>query len=549
MQPGVSIPLTGKLAALFRVPIDYVLEVRRQGKIMGAISVPNYPGGLSLTQPHATSVRHTLGEEPVREATSNRARQIVIRGNSGQRARAGYNELGEVIFAEGPIILREFQAFLDRYQRYVATYPDITLVFRAFTENLNYRCEVGTWTVEWDEDITPLANWTLTLNAYMDAASNDPINLLSPVSDYFEKAAEKIQLMNAYLAIAGNSLTNFRGDLESLRAPLHALQQSSEAAGLVVDAARGVLRFPADVVADIANAATAFKNAWDGATGGRFGDPIGEREWDAIGGEWESMRVRLGYAAEDSGRDAMTALGFSGGGPDDLDASTSRATAGGPMDGHRQRPPSRGPRRDAPETTAVQMRPQETLRDLAQRFYNDPDQWIVIAEYNGWQNAHRLGSGRPARRGDWVLVPRWAVSERLLLQSDPYMRDLYLTEDGDLEMVGQGDAGLVLDLRTIRGPANLEQALTGRMLTAAGESSGFPEYGLPRIVGAGSSSGLRSYVASHVRDQLFRDPRIDRVWDLEVLDEGDRLTAGAKLSPKDAAGSPVTLLAPLPPAA
>ncbi len=550
MYPGVAVPQSGRLAALFRVPIDYVLEVRVDGQVAVAVSVPNYPGGLSLSQPHATSVRHTLGDEPVREATVNRFRTIVIRGNSGFRARAGYNERGEVIFAEGPIILREFQAFLDAYQKLVAEDgPRVTLVFRAFAENYNYRCEIETWAVERDAATTPLANWSLTLRAYLDAPPNNPINLLSPVSDWFEKAAQKIQLANAYIAIAGNATTNFRGDLESLRAPGRALQQTALALQNVADGARAIARFPADMVADFANAAQGFKDAYEDVVGGRFDDPW-VNEWEALSGEWERLTNTLGITAEDAPRDSMTALGYSGGTAADLEMSRARALAVGPLDGLYLRAPTRGPRLDAQEATPVQLRTGENLRDVALRILGDAEQWIVIAEYNGWQNAHRLGSGRPARRGDWVRVPRGRRSETLLRRSDPYMRDLYLDAEGDLELVGQGGTtGFLMDLRTVRGPANLRQALTGRMLTVMGESAGFPQYGLPRVVGLGGSASGAAYIAAHVRDQLLRDPRVDLVQNLSVTDEGDTLTAEADVTPKDATGSPVTLLAPLPSAA
>jgi hypothetical protein len=550
--PGVDIPATGRLAALFRVPIDYVLEVRVQGKITSAISVPNYPGGIVLEQPHATSVRHTLGDEPVREGTVNRTRNITIRGNSGYAARAGYNETGQVIFANGPIIVREFQGFLDNYQKLLAALGEdmVDMVFRAFEEKWNYRCEVGVLVIDRGAERSPTTwDWHVTLKGYLDAPPNDPINLLSPVSDWFEEAARTIQLANAYIAVAGNAAQNLRGDLESLRAPLQALQQTGQALQAVTQGSRDLARFPADMVADFSNAAVSFKSAWEDITGGRFDDPLGVNGWTALQGEWELLQTRLGYAAEDSARESMTVLGYSGGSPTDLEASDQRAAAVGPLDGLYPRPGPRN-RRDATETTPVQLRPRENLRDLAERYYGDPDEWIVIAAYNGWQSAHRLGSGRPARRGDWVFIPRRDLSPKLLHETDLYLEDIYLTHDGDLEFIGQDDpTGFKMDLRTIRGAANLRQALTGRLTTAAGDSRGFPRYGLPRVVGTGMNSSVAAYVAGHLRDQLLRDSRVDTVQNLSVSDGGDRLVAEGEVTPKDSAGSTVRLLAPLPPAA
>ena len=543
MLPGVDVPASGQLAALFRVPIDYVLELRVDGKVASAVSVPNYPGGLSIEQPHASIVRHTLGDEPVRELTANRTWMITVRGNSGWAERAGYNGLGHVIFAPGTVIVREFQDFLNAYQEKAAEHPTRTdLVFRAFGEQLNYRCEVESWSIDRDAARSPHTwDWALRLKGYAPAAPNKPLNLLSPVAEAFETATAKVQLANAYIAQAGNAVANLRGDLERLRAPLLALQQTGQALGKVTQSAREIARFPASVVADFANAARIYKDVWEDLVGSQFDDPLGVNGLSALSGEWELLKTRLGYPAEDAAQDAVTMLGLSGGGAGDLDSAESRALVVGPLSGFGSQPAPRDRRRDAPRATPVQLHAGESLRDVASRVLGDAEQWSVIAEYNGWQNAHRLGSGRPARRGDVVQVPVLAVDPVVSPpDTDPFLRDFFLTEDGDLELTPDGD------LRTVRGVPNLRQALAGRLLTERGTSAGFPAYGLPPLVGSGISLGMRAYFAAHMREQLLRDPRVESVASLEVVDDGDTFFAQAEVAPLSAAGQPLTVLAPIP---
>ena len=552
MLPGVSAP-TGVLAALFRVPIDYLLEVRVRGQVALAVSVPNYPDGVTFERPHATTIRHTLGEDPVREATANRYRVITIRGNSGMAARAGYSRIGLITYADGPTIVREFSEFLDNYQKMLAELPPLLkldLVFRALTEGVALRCEIESWS--WERSAQRSAStwdWQLRLRAYQDAGGVGPLSLLGKVAEAFDTATSLVQSANGYVAAAGNVVTNFRGDLETLRGPLIALQQTAGALSDAADSVRDLQRFPAVLAADFAHTAAAFQSAWENSEPGTLlansFDPLGAREGNLgfqLQGEWEMLQRTFGYAAEDSARDAMTVLGMSGGNGGDLPEAAARASVTEPL-GHRRLPLSRDLRRDVQRVSRARLRPRESLRDVAQRYYGDADRWIEIAVYNGWQSAHRLGSGRPARRGDVVLVPVEAVDQELLpSQSDPYFQDLYLGPDGDLDLTTWGD------LRTIRGAANLEQAIRLRMLVVKGDSSGFPEYGLPRLIGTSGSAGTRGYIAAHISDQLLRDPRVQSVSSIVVEGDGDTYVAEAEVIPQDAAGEALTVLAPLPPA-
>ena len=65
---SIPIPASGRLGALLRVPIDYILEVYSGGSITQMITLPQTPSNYTQTRPSATIVTHTLGEV-VRELT------------------------------------------------------------------------------------------------------------------------------------------------------------------------------------------------------------------------------------------------------------------------------------------------------------------------------------------------------------------------------------------------------------------------------------------------------------------------------------------------
>lgn len=542
--PGVSLPTDPRLASLFRVPINYVLEVRVRGVVVGSLSVPNDPNGITLSQPHATSIEHTLGASPVREHTRNKERVLVIRGSSGARPRSGYNSLGQVIFADGPVIQRQFQEFLDEYQKSAEKYPgDVEMVFRAFDEGWDYLVEPEGWVADRDARTRSVLSWQLRLRVYGDTSAERPLNILSPVSDAFEEAALKVAQMNAYLALAGNAATNARGDLESLRAPLLAAQQTLAAIDVVTEGARGIARFPGVLLADLAVIGSQLRDVWGDVFGSRTERSVLGTGVVALQGGWESIKRSVGYAAEDTPRDAVTALGLSGGGGEDLNLAQLRQASTGALSGRAAAAPRT---LDAtPAATAVVLRAGETLRAVAQRFYGDADRWGEIASFNGWRGPERLSDGSAARPGVRILVPTGVLDPEVRRPDrDPFLHDVYVSPEGDFEYTEDGD------LRTVRGPENFKQAVRLRMLTIQGQSPGFPRYGLPRVVGGSArpteGGDMAAYIASHVREQALRDSRVQSVRGLEVLDQGDEFQVRAVLVPQDGTGEPLSVLAPIP---
>jgi len=173
----------------------------------------------------------------------------------------------------------------------------------------------------------------------------------------------------------------------------------------------------------------------------------------------------------------------------------------------------------------------ETLEHLAARVLGSAARWTEIAELNGWIDAETLGSGRPARAGDLVLIPlNTNAQPEPARERDAYGTDLALDQNGDLQLKGA-------DLATISGAANVEQALGLRLKTTALELAWAPRYGLPALTGTRLTATSAGYVGALVREQIEADARIERALLIEARDAGDalavhieaRTTAGAFL--------------------
>lgn len=78
----------------------------------------------------------------------------------------------------------------------------------------------------------------------------------------------------------------------------------------------------------------------------------------------------------------------------------------------------------------------------------------------------------------------------------------------------------VLDLVTVGGDDNLEQAIVMRLLTPRGELSGLahPEYGsrLHELVGRQNTATTRNLVKLFILDSLQEEPRIEEVSEITV---------------------------------
>jgi predicted component of type VI protein secretion system len=122
-----------------------------------------------------------------------------------------------------------------------------------------------------------------------------------------------------------------------------------------------------------------------------------------------------------------------------------------------------------------------------------------------------------------ILIPD-TIQSGAPTQREPYGVDLFIDPaTGDLDLVAD-------DLATVRGARNLEQALTHRLHTRQGETPILTAYGLPLTIGERVTTTSAGYLSAHIREQLARDPRVDRVNVIEVSDKGDHLSAALQFT-------------------
>lgn len=540
MIPGLSVPTDGRLASLVRVPIPYILEMRVRGKIITSISMPNDPDGITVERAGARSIQHTFGDKPIIERGEIKAGAVNIKGVSGYKPRAGYNRQGQVIYQDGPAILREFDRFIDGFYKQAAEIerlaellpvsvggindaPPVELIFRAIDEDTHVKVDVAGW--RWARDAVRariMVDWALSLEVYGSADPVVPLNVLSPVSDLFEAAAAKIDQANAVLAVADNAATNLRADLETLKAPLRAVRRTASALGQISESARELASFPRDLVADYARGAIELRAAYQDAKENlSLLAPLG-----GLGfvNEFDLIDSTIGFASETVARDALVILGYSGGTGLDLKRAELRSEqdrAGIPL---------------SPQLGSYTLLTGDSLKDVAFRVYGSRSRWTELADLNGWISPYRDSKGRAARVGMTVKIPQAEVDQVVPDSVDPYGHDLWLSDDGKMDW----SSG---DLRSARGPDNLRQAIRDRVLTIAGEVPLFPEFGLPDFIGQSVDAEMRGLVAAHMREQLLRDQRIQQITSLELVDNGDAVNVEALVTPTQ--GPPFRLVVPL----
>jgi phage baseplate assembly protein W len=122
----------------------------------------------------------------------------------------------------------------------------------------------------------------------------------------------------------------------------------------------------------------------------------------------------------------------------------------------------------------------------------------------------------------------------------------------DLQVVPGGGGGLPLpglvqDLGTVAGRANLAQALTLRLLTAQGslEPLGHPDYGsrLVTLIGRNNDQPTRNLVRLYVIEAVRQEPRVQALTALSVMPtpgQPDTLQVGLTVKPLND-GDPLSL--------
>lgn len=553
----VGAPGSGYLADLVRVPIDYLLElwieaVDDDGKdaswLDSAITLPLAPEMLDIARPGATELAHTAGNKPIKEHSRHRHLTISISGRSGVQARAGYNRDGEVVFYPGPRILREADAFLDRYQstalvfeRSAASNPDSDggvrgayLVFRALREKIHVKVDVEQWRRTRNKDNSRLGEstlWRLELEAYAPAVPVEPTGPLGPIADGAEALAEFVNAGNAAVSLADNAVTNLRTDIARLRAPAQALANTGRLLSSIGAGARGA-------ISDVAGTVAAYATAWESLSEG-LRDVLGlDGLVPDASAQAASPAEDLLAAGDESGIGAFTVLGFAGADPAFISTSRAIAAADGPEAVARLVPArSLG----AERLIEVTLQAGQSLERLASQLLGDSTRWVEIADLNGLIDSETLGDGSPLRAGVRLQIPTTDTAPALIDPSDPeaFGVDLYIDPTtGDLEV--SGDA---LDVRRVQGPPLLEQALRHRLVTQQGQSV-FDAYGLPIAPGDRLTASTAGYAAAHFREQLTRDPRLSDIDDVLVDDGGDALAV--RVDVVAVTGQRIPVAAPVP---
>jgi len=555
--------LAGVLADLGRIPVPYTLEIRQGEVLVAAVALPLTPSQVSYQRPGATDLSYTFGAVPYREPSEHRRLDVTLSGSSGLAPRAGNNRFAQIVWASGPDLVRELDAFLDIYQRGAAeaaarhlAQPDgpselhsaqgshgdshngshepLVLVYRSLRDKVHLRCEVKSWRRSSDASRSRHSeDWALELQGWAPAEPVEPRNFLGPIADAALYVAALIGGVNNTLAAADTILGNVRGDLEVLRAPALAVAQTARLFGQVGARGGELAAFPRTLAADWLAVAGAFGVAWG--------------EWEdsgsALAGLFDPATWGVERAAQDVARAqllARPALGALGGGPETVEQARTRRSRGvgqdlGPASGAAGFVP-RGGQERGPAPLRYVWSPGDTLGGIARRF------GVALADLvrlNGIR-AGALPSGAALGPGALLLIPGTAQGVAGGGEAGFGVDLLVNLDTGDL-VQRSTDQGSVLAL--VDGPTLVEQALGVRFLTSQGESRAFPGYGLPRLVGDPSSALTAGLLAIHAQEQVLRDPRIGEVRRLEVEDGGDVLRVGLEVLAKS--GEPLAFSAPL----
>lgn len=534
---SIPVPNRGRLGSLFRVPVDYVLEVYTNFALHTAITLPNTPTDYEQKRPSATIITHTLNDV-IREHTENHLTQITLRGVSGYTARLGHTRDGGVSSLTGPKILTEFDIFLDEYQKQCAKLGDLNvyMVFRALNEGVALKVEPINW--QWNENAASARfsyNWTLELEAYGPAPENPLTDIFSPATEMLKQAQDQINRAAGAVELGAAALGNVQGELSEVTNTMRSVGRVGTALQNVIGEVDNIRTFvtetlPATFFREVSRFAAAADDFME--LKGELGEDVGELS--AAGyAVYDFINRNVARPAAEAISSALTAAGLLKVTPEAIRVIQRIGTVEEIL------PTDQGAIDFSVLRTHVQYtwRSGDTLQSLALRAFGDAARWPEIMDFNGLRSPRQWGDGTPIMVGDTLSVPREVeIETRGAVRGDPFSTDIALDlSTRDISFVDN-------DIKVTDGRYNLEQALALRMLTEQGESYLFPAYGLPVRVGGTSADREVAYLASHVRDQLLRDARVREVRDVSVLVEGDTLAVSVSLSP--ISGDAITLVTP-----
>jgi phage baseplate assembly protein W len=549
---------TGYLADLLRVPVPYVLELwEREGKtdtLKMSLCLPNTPESIQLSRPAATSINWTLGE-PVREFSKLRHRKIQFRGRTGVELRPGYNRKGQVLGQPGPIILQEFDGFLKDYQdaannasqahhghsRHWSNPKEIIMVFRAFDEQIHLCVEPVEWSFQRDTSISKFGyQWNLVLDAWgVFKAKKAPSALGENIGGFMDAFQKGIDVATAFTAQISNIVENFHNDLISLRAPFISLTNGIGLASKAFQTIGSTAKadFLHGICADLINSSRLCITA--------VGDMAEVVDAYQEGGQWEQLYdtfQNITGLTEDIQRNALEFSGQMG-----FPSHTARDKA---LEAFGKPLPSLsflGGPKDLSKAGVYVSKEGETPSDIVGKFGQDKTKVPALAEFNSWVDSYHDSQGKPLGPGSIIYIPaEWVAEAPQMLKQlkqapELFFTDLYLDPaTGDLATFGTDKK----DVQTVRGTANIEQAIRNRLLTTQGESAMFPAYGLPFKPGDPVTAQISAtYVASHLSHQLMRDIRVNDVTEIVVTLDGDTVYASMAIEPT--AGAKIPVISPV----
>lgn len=502
MPKGVSVPKTGRLGTLFKVPIDYILETSKGDMI----TLPNKPTMYMQSRPSASLITYTLNSY-VKENTPYRNTHIELRGSSGYLERTGYNRQGDVIFQNGLIILEEFDHWLNEWQK-TAMNKDY-LVFRSLNEGFAYK--VGVDKFEWsrDADTSKFSyQWNLSLHAYDEAPESKLKPIFSPVTEAVKAITDQIDRASASIAILDNAIQNTNKEVSQIiRGPIQAVNRVALAIKQVANSLDGILfQLPASVMSDAFNVfgnLTAALRTVKGTTQGLLGidetfDPYQEQIDDLISETQQSQNSVIELAGvtnkliiASTNKEAQVELAIN----QNLVSLLYTVRAG------------------------------ESIRTIAQRQLNNEGALGLILTLNNMLDQYTYANGRPVLPGDEILIPVLEggnANEFKFKQDDYFYTDLRL-KDGDLEIKNN-------DFILITQEDNLIQAIKNRVLTEKGSARTMLDYGLPVLIGGNVNNRTSAFLSMHIKEQLTRDPRIMSVTQIEIIVQGDQIALSCIVS-------------------
>jgi hypothetical protein len=477
---------------------------------------------------------------------------IDISGTTGATTRQGYNNAGELITTTPLDLLREFGGFLARYNELAATaeadagtYEEITtkcyLVFRAFAENVHLKAEV----IEFVHDRNSAksrvgSDWTLRLRAYAPVDPDEPSSIFGSWGDaVIDATTACVSYANNLVATANTVTGNITAGLEKLEEPLRALEETTlllsnlgESVTGLQDQWEATKNLPESYTVMLLEVNQAFEDAVHTAKK-ETADPSGKVD-AAVRGMAQAARLasdaaQVACGASGVGKKAKAAYKSA------VDFSATKTTgtkqAFSMVDSATENSSSPKPETIVPFAGDLGV--------LAAYYYGDRSRWREIAKYNGFLNATTNSDGSPIQLGASIRIPNVGkvLSVGGVGEGDSYGRDLKMVK-GDLSLNGS-----LTDFETLTGGALLEQAIANRLLTTQGHSKQFPQYGLPLRAGDAMGGAMVAYVASHVRQQLLRDPRFINITKMQIQDNGDGYGLALEVIPN--AGAAIDVIAPL----